>query len=122
MPRESLRHLLVPWIERRVVADEPEVLDRLLPSVLDLELELLRSSGRACAGLAERVSRRVDRLEGRLQLRSISPSLDQPAAHLVDDRTCSIPTGQISTHAMHCMHDQSVSGRIGSPRIELFES
>ena len=36
--------------------------------------------------------------------------------------TCSIPTGQISTQAMHCMHDQSVSGRIGSPRIDFLES
>ena len=30
--------------------------------------------------------------------------------------TCSIPTGQISTHAMHCMHDQSVSDLM-VPRI-----
>ena len=30
--------------------------------------------------------------------------------------TCSIPTGQISTHAMHCMHDHTVSGLIGLPR------
>ena len=29
--------------------------------------------------------------------------------------TCSIPTGQISTHAMHCMHDHTVSGLIGLP-------
>ena len=30
--------------------------------------------------------------------------------------TCSIPTGQISTQAMHCMHDQSVSDLM-VPRI-----
>ena len=29
--------------------------------------------------------------------------------------TCSIPTGQISTQAMHCMHDHTVSGLIGLP-------
>jgi len=29
--------------------------------------------------------------------------------------TCSIPTGQISTQAMHCVQAQTVSARMGSP-------
>src|SRR5438045_3355582 len=41
-PGERLRGALVARVERRVVADEPEQLDRLLPRVLHLELELLR--------------------------------------------------------------------------------
>ena len=28
-----------------------------------------------------------------------------------------MPTGQISTQAMHCMHDQSVSGLMTVPRM-----
>ena len=33
--------------------------------------------------------------------------------------TCSIPTGQISTQAMHCMHDQSVSDLIGAEDLRV---
>ena len=32
---------------------------------------------------------------------------------------CSIPTGQISTHALHCMHDHTVSPRTPSSPITL---
>ena len=70
----------------RVVADEPEDLDRLLAGVLDGEAELALSMGALAVGLAEGVAGPVDHLERRLQRRVHLALLDEPAAQVPDDR------------------------------------
>src|SRR6202044_2356999 len=74
------------WIERRLAADEPELVDRLLARVGDLEIELLGPAAAAALVLAERVAGLVDHLQRRLQVGVELALLDQPATQLVDDR------------------------------------
>ena len=74
-------------VEGGVVADEPEHVDRLLAGVLDLEVELVASSARACGARSPKelpdlwiVCSAVCRLAGS------SPSSTSAPAQLVDDR------------------------------------
>ena len=58
---------LVARVERRVVADEPEQLGRLLADVLHREGELAGPAWAFALLLAERVAGRVDPLQRRLE-------------------------------------------------------
>ena len=66
-PGERAGDPLRARVEGRVVADEPEHVDRLLARVRDVEVELGRPAAALALVLAERVARLVDHLERRLQ-------------------------------------------------------
>ena len=100
---ERLGHELVARVERRVVADEPEDLRRLLANVLHLEAERPRPAGPLTARLPERVPRLVNRFERLLQRRIHVTALDEPAPHLVDDRDMLDPH-RADLHTGHALH------------------
>jgi hypothetical protein len=85
-PRERLRRQLAPRVERGVVADEPQELDRVAASVLDLESELARPASSLPPGPPERVAGRFDRLERRGESWIQLALLDERTPKLTDDR------------------------------------
>ena len=97
---------------RRTRARRPAPCGRRAPRI-----ELARPARPLAARLAERVAGRRDRLERVLQAVVQFALLDSPRRSRLMIGTCSMPTGQISTQAMHCMHDQACRDAIpGAPR------
>ena len=85
-PCDRPRDLLRARVEGRVVADEPEHVDRRLAGVGDLEVQLGRPLAAPALVLAERVAGLLDDLQRRLQLGGQLAVLDRAPAQLVDDR------------------------------------
>ena len=121
--RERLGVALVARVERGVVADEPEDLDRLLACVLDLEAEILRPARPLTPRLAERVARGVDRLERRLELAVHLAPLDEAPAHLVDDRDVLDPdrADLDARHALHARPERLRPDRVAEDRLRRVE-
>ncbi len=121
--RERLGVALVARVERRVVADEPEDVDRLLARVLELEVELLRPARPLALRLAEGVAGRVDRLERGLEQRVHLAALDELAAQLVDDRHVLDPdrADLDAGHALHARPERLLSDDAAGDRLRDVE-
>src|SRR5205085_5669597 len=109
-------------VERRVVADEPEQLRRLLADVLHVEAELARPARPLAFRLAERVAGLVDRLERRLQHWIELSDLDEAAAELVDDRHVLDPHGADldARHALRARPDRLRADPLAYLRLQPF--
>ncbi len=102
-PREGERVALVARIEARVVADEPQHVDGLLPGVAHLEVELPRPACPLAPRLAERVAARRHGLEHVLQALVEVALLDQAAPQQVDDRHV-LDADRADLDARHALH------------------
>src|SRR5258708_27868461 len=85
-PRKGLGYLLIAGVERRVVADEPQQVDRLLARIFYGKGQTLGPRAALAFRLAKRVTELVDGLQGLLQQRIHLAALDELASHLNDDR------------------------------------